>query len=110
MNRPPHHPLTLRFCSDRLEAAFRSSYVEESLRQVRFALLLGVAMYGGVFGAMDVLAAPALAPAAWAIRLAVCALALGVFALTYRPAFKRLMQPALSSFQSSCSLSSERRT
>jgi signal transduction histidine kinase/DNA-binding NarL/FixJ family response regulator len=89
-------PYTLRFASRPHEAAFREVYAHESLRQVRGALLLGVALYGPLFGAVDVVDAPDVLYTIWAIRLGVCLVALAVYAFTYSLLFERYMQPALS--------------
>ena len=70
-------------------------YTRRSLRQVRYGLLLGLLLYGLVFGAVDLLNRAANVPAIWTVRLAVCLVGLGIFAFTYTRAFRRAMQPVL---------------
>lgn len=96
MELPAQNPITLQFRSEELEEAFRAEYVRRSLRQVRHALLLGIAIYGLVFGVIDYLRTPGLVTVTWTIRGAVCAFAFAVLALTYTPSLERYMQPALS--------------
>jgi signal transduction histidine kinase/DNA-binding response OmpR family regulator len=86
----------LRFRSDELEEAFRAEYARRSMRLVRYALVLGVLIYGPLFGVVDYVSLPAFAPTAWAVRGAVCVAGLAVLAFTYAPAFERWMQPTLS--------------
>jgi signal transduction histidine kinase/DNA-binding response OmpR family regulator len=92
----PRHPITLRFDSRYLEAAFRRNYAQASLRHVRWAILLGIALYGPLFGAMDSVDAPGAQHVIWAIRLGVCLVAFGVYLFTFSPRFTRYMQPTLS--------------
>lgn len=96
MKEALEHALTLRFASRHLEAAFRREYARDSLKQVRLALLLGVILYGPLFGAMDVVNAPDRYPVAWAVRLGVCLFALGVYLFTFSRHATRYMQAALS--------------
>lgn len=96
MIAPKQHPLTLRFESDALESSFREYYARKSLRQVRYAMLLGVLFYGIVFGIVDLLTAPSHVSVAWTVRAGVSALALGVSAFSFSSVFLRYMQPVVS--------------
>jgi hypothetical protein len=80
------HPLTLRFTSDRREAAFRADYFRSSLWLMRGALLLGAVQYA-LFGWLDVAMVPDAAPALHAIRAVVCTFVAGVLALTFTRRF-----------------------
>jgi serine phosphatase RsbU (regulator of sigma subunit) len=80
------HPLTLRFTSDRREAAFRADYFRSSLWLMRGALLLGAVQYA-LFGWLDVAMVPHAAPALHAIRAVVCVFVAGVLALTFTRRF-----------------------
>lgn len=93
---PSQNPLTLRFHTDALERDFLEDYARKSIRQVRYALVLGVLIYGAVFGVLDLVLIPPYAPVAWTVRLVVCALGGAVLLLTYSPLFARYMQPVLS--------------
>jgi signal transduction histidine kinase len=96
MEGAPMHSTTLRFASKHLESAFLQEYTQESLRQVRWAILLGIALYGPLFGTMDVVEAPGELYVVWAVRLSVCLAAVGVYLFTFSRHFTRYMQPALS--------------
>ncbi len=93
---PEQHPVTLRFRSGRLEAAFRQAYAQKSVGTVRVALAVGVVLYGLLFGAMDSWNAEESLAAIWAIRSGVCAAALGVLAFSFTEHFRRWMQPVLA--------------
>jgi len=91
--------LTLAFSGPtaHLEEPFLDEYYRDSLPQLRITLLLGVAFYGS-FAVLDYLLLQQYKQIAWLIRFGVvCPAILLVFAATYRPWFKRLMQPLLSS-------------
>lgn len=92
MKDPKRHLLTLRFRSDDLEADFRETYARKSVRPVRYALMLGIFLYSIVFGALDLISAPDNLAAAWTVRGAVTAVALGVLGLTWLPRFRTWMQ------------------
>ncbi len=96
MKDPRRHPLTLRFRADDLEADFRSTYARKSVRPVRYALMLGIFLYSVVFGALDLISAPDNLAAAWTVRGAVTAVALGVLGLTWLPRFRKWMQWIIS--------------
>lgn len=96
MKYPRRHPVTLEFASEDLESDFQSDYARKSVRQVRYAMLLGVLLYGFVFGFLDLVSAPAsYVRVVWAVRGGVGLAALGVFALTFIPSFRAWMQPAV---------------
>ena len=95
MKEHAQHPVTLRFDSDTLERAFLKDYTLRSLRQVRYGLLLGILLYGLVFGAVDLLNEAEEVLAIWSVRLVVCLVGLGVLSFTYTAAFRRVMQPVL---------------
>ena len=95
MKEHAQHPVTLRFYSDTLEQAFLQDYTHRSLRQVRYGLLLGILLYGLVFGAVDVLNEVDRMLAIWSVRLVVCLVGLGVLGFSYTVAFRRAMQPVL---------------
>ena len=95
MQRARFHPLTLRFSSDYLEAAFHVDYVRRSLILVRWALVLGLVQYAG-FGLLDRALVPSSYLEVRMIRITVCVLlALGV-AYTFAPSFRKTMQAALA--------------
>ncbi|MEM8557441.1 MAG: ATP-binding protein [Bacteroidota bacterium] len=94
--RMEQHPLTLRFRSDDLEQAFLANYTRQSLRQVRYGILLGLLLYGVVFAFSDLLTPTDAVPAIWGVRAVVCLIGFGVWAATYRPGFRRVMQPVMS--------------
>ena len=95
MKEHAQHPVTLRFYSDALERAFLKDYTHRSLRQVRYGLLLGILLYGLVFGAVDLLNEVEEVLAIWSVRLVVCVVGLGVLGFSYTAAFRRTMQPVL---------------
>jgi len=64
------HPLTLRFRSDALEAAFRADSAAGLARYVRWPMLLGGLLFVG-YGFLDEAIAPAHAGELWIVRLAV---------------------------------------
>lgn len=96
MTTPAQHRLTLRFHDPTLEAQFYAVYHHQSLRQVRYALALGVLLYGFVFAVVDWINVPEFVGFSWSVRAVVTTLGLGVLALTWTAAFYRLMQPLLS--------------
>ena len=82
------HPVTLRF-EPPLEEEFQAEYFGRTLTQVRFALVLGLALYT-LFGILDLWIAPAQQRALWTIRYAIVAPVLVAgLALSYHPAFRR---------------------
>ena len=95
MSNLQRHRFTLRFFDPDLERAFLDAYVSQSFKQVRWTLVLGVVMYGVLFGLLDLWTNIPQRPVIWMIRTGVCVVALGVFGITFTPSFKRLMQPLL---------------
>jgi signal transduction histidine kinase/CheY-like chemotaxis protein len=91
-------PITLAFkgSAAELEAPFLVHYVQNSLNQVRFAVLLGVIFYA-MFGLLDYVMVPELKHKYWLVRYGIVGpTGLGLVALTYTKAFKRFMQPAIA--------------
>ena len=83
--------LTLSFPKD-LEKAFQDSYFQNSLRQVRIALLLGLLLYS-VFGILDAWLVPEAKHKLWFIRYAIFApYVIAVYLLSFSPHFKKYMQ------------------
>jgi len=95
MSSLQRHRFTLRFFDPDLERAFLDTYVSQSFKQVRWALVLGLVMYGVLFGLLDLWTNAPQRPVIWMIRAGVCVVALGVFGITFTPSFKRFMQPLL---------------
>ncbi|MGD9187160.1 MAG: ATP-binding protein [Desulfobacteraceae bacterium] len=92
------NPITLAFKGDaaELEEPFLSLYVKNSLRQVRFAVLLGVIFYAS-FGLLDYVVAPELKNQYWLVRYGIVGpTGLALVVLTYTGLFKRIMQPAIA--------------
>ena len=88
------HPVTLRFGDRDLERAFRADWDQRTLRPIRVATILGVAMYAA-FALVDVAVVPDHVPVTWAIRFAlIIPLALLVLAASFTQAFRRHMQLA----------------
>ncbi len=95
MNRGPGNLLTLQF-SGALEEEFRDDYFRQSLMQLRFAIVVGIAIYA-LFGIFDAWITPEIRVQAWIIRYAiVCPFGIILFLFTYSPHFKKYMQLALS--------------
>jgi len=96
----PHHNfqinwLTLSFAKD-LEKAFQESYFQNSLRQVRIALLLGLSLYS-IFGILDAWLVPAAKSKLWLIRYAIFApYVIGVYLLSFSAHFKKYMQISIA--------------
>lgn len=93
MTFPPQHPLTLAFRDPLLERRFRRRYTRDALGPARWAALFGILLYSVVFAVNDWLVVPHLVREAWTVRGAVGVLGLVVFALSYRPWFRRVWQP-----------------
>ena len=87
--------LTLSFPKD-LEKAFQDSYFQNSLRQVRVALLLGLLLYS-VFGILDAWLVPEAKHKLWFIRYAIFApYVIAVYLLSFSPHFKKYMQISIA--------------
>jgi adenylate cyclase len=88
------HASRLRFPGD-AEKAFRRYHSRNSVVIVRAALVLTVLLYG-LFGILDVYAAPLSKHAIWFIRFAVVIPVLaGVLAFSFHRVFPRVLQPAM---------------
>lgn len=90
--------LTLAFSGPNaaLEAPFREEYFRRSLPQLRVTLVLGALLYAA-FAVLDHLMMPDRQQVAWFIRFAVVAPAiLLVQVYSFRPGFRRAMQPLLA--------------
>jgi len=61
------HPLTLRFVSPELEAAFTEEYQRESLRHIRFAVAMALFLVAA-FGLLDAVIQPTVVRQLWLIR------------------------------------------
>jgi signal transduction histidine kinase/ActR/RegA family two-component response regulator len=96
----PHHKfqinwLTLSFPKN-LEKAFQDSYFQNSLRQVRIALLLGLSLYS-VFGILDAWLVPDAKYKLWLIRYAIFApYVIALYLLSFSPHFKKYMQLSIA--------------
>ena len=87
--------LTLSFPKN-LEKAFQDSYFQNSLRQVRIALLLGLFLYS-VFGILDAWLVPEAKHKLWLIRYAIFApYVIAVYLLSFSPHFKKYMQISIA--------------
>ena len=87
---------TLRFSNERLEMFYGRYYLPTLRRQSRIALLVGITLYA-LYGCLDfLLVPPALRTQVWDIRLAVIAVALAVFALSFHKIFARYNQALLA--------------
>jgi signal transduction histidine kinase/ActR/RegA family two-component response regulator len=89
------HPLSLTFIgsSSHLEKLFIEDYYSKSMIHIRIVLVLGALLYGS-FGILDAVLLPLLKRYTWTIRYAVVCPAILLTALfSFRPWFKKLMQP-----------------
>jgi signal transduction histidine kinase/ActR/RegA family two-component response regulator len=87
--------LTLSFPKN-LEKAFQDSYFQNSLRQVRIALLLGLFFYS-LFGILDAWLVPEAKHKLWLIRYAIFApYVIAVYVLSFSPHFKKYMQISIA--------------
>jgi signal transduction histidine kinase len=87
--------LTLSFPNE-LEKAFQDSYFQNSLRQVRIALLLGLLLYS-VFGILDAYLVPEAKHKLWLIRYAIFApYVISVYLLSFTSHFKKYMQVSIA--------------
>lgn len=79
----------------RLEETFLDYFYDRTIKRLRVALLTGIILYA-LFGLDDLLLLPGFIEKTLFIRFAiVCPVGFAVFALTFSPHFKRLMQPAV---------------
>ena len=91
------HPITLRFASPRLEAAFTEEYQRASMGHIRFAVAMGFFLVAA-FGILDAVIQPAVTGRLWRIRYGViCPYVLFVFVLTFVSAARPYLEWALAS-------------
>ena len=84
----------LRFPGD-VEVAFRRYHTRNSLVIVRAAIILTIVLYG-LFGILDIHAAPLSKHAIWFIRFAVVIpVLLGILFFSFHPYFPRVLQPMM---------------
>ena len=85
-------PLTLRFASRELENAFKEEYGRESLRHIRFAVVMGFFIVV-VFGLLDAVMQPTVVRELWLIRYGIMAPYIAVvFPLTFVPGARRYIE------------------
>jgi len=90
------HPLTLRFVSPELEAAFTEEYQRESLRHIRFAVAMALFLVAA-FGFLDAVIQPTVVRQLWLIRYGIITPYIAVlFALTFVPGARRWVEWALA--------------
>ena len=89
------HPVTLRFASPELEAAFQADLVERSVWLVRASILLAISQFA-VFGILDPALAPESAAQIRAIRLVMCLVSAGIFVYTFTDPFRRHFQASMA--------------
>ena len=89
------HPVTLRFASPELEAAFQADHVERSVWLVRASIVLAISQFA-VFGLLDPALAPESAAQIRTIRLVMCLVSAGIFAYTFTDGFRRHFQAAMA--------------
>jgi signal transduction histidine kinase len=88
--------LTLSF-RGYLEKDFLESYIQNSLRQVRIALLLGLCLYC-IFGILDAWLVPEAKHKLWIVRYAIILpFVTSIFLFSFSQHFKRFMQIAIAS-------------
>ncbi len=91
------NPISLAFVNQcaKLERTFLEQYARDSLKQMRFALVLGILLYA-MFGVLDYIIAPELTRRLWLVRYAVvCPSLLIVIGLSFTPRFGKIMQLCL---------------
>lgn len=89
-----NYAFRLRFPGD-VEKAFRSYHSRNSLVLVRTAIILSIVLYG-LFGILDIYAAPLSKHAIWFIRFGVVIpVFLGVLVFSFHPYFLRVLQPMM---------------
>jgi hypothetical protein len=87
--------LTLRF-SGELEGEFCRDYFQKSLKQARYAVLVGLFLYT-VFGLLDRLLVPEATGTIWIIRyVIVCPMVIGTYLLSFSKLFRKTMQLSLT--------------
>jgi diguanylate cyclase (GGDEF)-like protein len=99
-NRANLNPFTLAFQHNQqhLEAAYGNVYFKKSIKQIRFAMVLSIFVYG-VFAWLDIYAVPEKTALFWFIRFALFTpLALTALVLSYTPVFEKHYQLIVSCF------------
>ena len=91
MDALPLRPLTLRFPSRPVEEAFQAAYTQQSLRQVRLVLVVGIVQFAA-FGFVDAAVVPDGLRFTLSIRAIGCASLAAAFAASFAPWFLRRMQ------------------
>jgi serine/threonine protein kinase len=90
------HPVTLRFASPELEAAFTQEYQSASLRHIRFALLMAIFLVAA-FGLLDSVLQPTIRGDLWLIRYGIiCPVIATAFVLTFVQSLLRYIEWFLS--------------
>lgn len=78
MSEPATHPFTLRFLDDELETQFIHDYVEKSRKPIQMGLLVGLAVYGLLFGVVDLIQSSNAMTQILVIRGLVCLIGISV--------------------------------
>jgi diguanylate cyclase (GGDEF)-like protein len=99
-NRANLNPFTLAFQNNQqhLEAAYGNVYFKKSIKQIRFAIVLSIFVYG-VFAWLDLHTVPDKTTIFWFIRFALFTpLALIALFLSYTPGFEKYYQVIVACF------------
>ncbi|MFO8048192.1 MAG: PAS domain S-box protein [Desulfosudaceae bacterium] len=92
------NPFTLRFTNSfaDYEARFQRHYLIKSLKPLRFAILMGVLVWGS-FGVLDIAIAREEVSLLWTLRygIVIPIMMLGLV-VSYQPLFEKMMQPFIS--------------
>jgi two-component system, cell cycle sensor histidine kinase PleC len=89
-------PIRLQFRDSRAERIFQSDTLAQSIYFIRAYLIAGTLLYSA-FGVLDVVLGGHAEVSLLTIRFAfVIPILVGIFLLTFRPAFQKVMQPALA--------------
>ena len=92
MNEPRIQPVTLRFEDRALEREFRDRYHDQSIRQMRFGLMMGLFLYSG-FGLLDIVAAPGRLKEIWLLRFGIaCPLIAVLLIWSFLPSWRWFSQ------------------
>ncbi len=90
------HPLTLRFASQELEAAFTAEYQRASVRHIRFALAMALFLVAA-FGLLDSIIQPSIRRELWLIRYGmICPVIAVNLVLTFVPKLRGYIEWLLS--------------
>jgi signal transduction histidine kinase len=89
-------PIRLQFRDSRAERIFQSDTLAQSIYFIRAYLIAGTLLYSA-FGVLDVVLGGRAVPSMLTIRFGfVIPILLGIFVLTFRSVFQKIMQPALA--------------